>query len=75
MYIYENILYFHIYIYILFTVYLCIHTFFMGFPGGASGKEPAGHCRRCKRQGFNPWVGKIPWRTAGNPFQYSYLKT
>ena len=19
-------------------------------------------CRRCKRQGFNPWVGNIPWR-------------
>ena len=25
-------------------------------------KKPACHCRRCKRHGFNPWVGKIPWR-------------
>ena len=33
----------------------------MGFPGGASGKEPACQCRRCKRCGFYPWVGKIPW--------------
>ena len=34
----------------------------MGFPGGASGKEPACQCRRHKRRGFNPWVRKIPWR-------------
>ena len=31
-----------------------------GFPGSASGKEPAWQCRRCKRRGFDPWVGKIP---------------
>ena len=30
--------------------------------GGASGKEPACQCRRCKTCGFNPWLGKIPWR-------------
>ena len=35
---------------------------FKGFPGGASGKEPACQCRRCKGCGFDPWVGKIPWR-------------
>ena len=35
-----------------------------GFPGGASGKEPASQCRRHKKRGFNPWVGKIPWRRA-----------
>ena len=28
------------------------------FPGGASGKEPTGSCRKCKRFEFNPWVGK-----------------
>ena len=33
-------------------------------PGGASGKEPTCLCRRHKRHGFNPWVGKIPWRRA-----------
>ena len=33
-----------------------------GFPGGASGKEPTCQCKRQKRQGFDPWVGKIPWR-------------
>ena len=38
-----------------------------GFPGGASGKEPACQSRRCKRRGFHPWVGKIPWRRAWQP--------
>ena len=38
-----------------------------GFPGGASGEEPAGQGRRHKRRGFDPWVGKIPWRRAWQP--------
>ena len=38
-----------------------------GFPGGASGKEPACQCRRHRRCRFNPWVGKIPWRRAWQP--------
>ena len=33
-----------------------------GFPGGAGGEEPTGQCRRLKRHGFSPWVGKTPWR-------------
>ena len=37
------------------------------FPGGTNGKEPACQCRRCKRQGFNPWAGKILWRRAWQP--------
>ena len=36
----------------------------LGFPGGTSGKELSCQCRRHKRHGFNPWVGKIPWRRA-----------
>ena len=31
-------------------------------PGGSSSKEPACQCRRHKSRGFDPWVGKIPWR-------------
>ena len=30
----------------------------MGFPGGSAGKESAG---------FDPWVGKIPWRRESLP--------
>ena len=37
------------------------------FPGGTSGKEPACQCRRHKRCGFDPWVGKIPWRRTQQP--------
>ena len=36
----------------------------MGLLGGASGKEPTCQCRRGKRHGFSPWVGRIPWRRA-----------
>ena len=32
----------------------------IGFPGGTNGKEPACQCKRPKRYGFDPWVGKIP---------------
>ena len=39
----------------------------LGFSGGASGKEPTSQCRRHKRQGFDPWVGKIPWRRKWQP--------
>jgi len=38
-----------------------------GFPGNASGKEPACQCRRHKRCGFDPWVGKIPRRRECQP--------
>ena len=39
----------------------------LGFPGDASGKEPACQGRRCKRCGLGPWIGKIPWRRARQP--------
>ena len=32
------------------------------FPDGASGQEPTCQYRRGKRQGFDPWLRKIPWR-------------
>ena len=35
-----------------------------GFPGGASGKEPACQCRKCKGYRLDPWIQKIPWRRA-----------
>ena len=30
-------------------------------------KNPPAKCRRCKRCGFNPWVGKIPWSRKWQP--------
>ena len=44
-----------------------IPTVCKGFPGGASGKESACQCSRCKRCGFHLWVGKIPRRRAWQP--------
>ena len=38
-----------------------------GFPGSASGKDPACQCRGHKRWGFDPWLGKIPWRRSWQP--------
>ena len=39
----------------------------LGFPGGASGKEPTCQCRRQKRCEFDTWVGNIHWRRAWQP--------
>ena len=36
----------------------------MGFPGSTRDKEPARQYRRHKSRGFDPWVGKSPWRRA-----------
>ena len=36
----------------------------MGFPGGSDSKESAWQHRR---PGFDPWVGKIPWRRKEQP--------
>ena len=38
-----------------------------GLPRWLSGKESTCHCRRCKRHGFDPWIGKIPWRRKWQP--------
>ena len=35
-----------------------------GLPWWLSSKESACQCKRPKRGGFSPWVGKIPWRRA-----------
>ena len=46
----------------------------LGFPAGTSGKEPTCQCRRCRRLGFDLWVGKSPEEGNGNPLQYSCLE-
>ena len=39
----------------------------LGLPRWLSGEESACQCRRCRRRGFDPWVGKIPWRRKWQP--------
>ena len=37
--------------------------------------EPQGICLQCKRPGFYPWVGKVPWKRKWQPTPlYSYLE-
>ena len=59
-----------IYIHILYIIYYKI----WGFPGGAGGKESACQCRRCKRCGFSPWIGKVPYSRKGQPTSVFYLE-
>ena len=52
-----------------YPYYLCLKHFHhpqnkTGFQGAATCKESACQCRKHKRYGFDPWVGKIPWRRA-----------
>ena len=46
-------------------------SFLLGLLRWCSGKEST--CR-CRRHGFNPWVGKTPGEGNGNPLQYSCLR-
>ena len=41
---------------------LCQEEGILLLPNSSSGKESA-----YKRRGFDPWVGKIPWRRAWQP--------
>ena len=41
-----------------------ITTVSLGLPWWLRGKESVSQCRRC---GFDPWVGKIPWRRKWQP--------
>ena len=49
------------------SLYIDICNGCLGFSAGASGKVLACQCRRQKRCGFDPQVGKIPWRRAWQP--------
>ena len=37
-----------------------------GFPGGTVAGRSC-QCRSCKRNGFDPWIGKIPWSRKWQP--------
>ena len=44
-----------------------LHVFWMGLPRWLSGKEFTFQCRRGRKCGFDPWVGKITWRRQWQP--------
>ena len=56
----------HSYTYMYVCVCVCVCKTH-GFPGSANGTESACQYRRCKRCGFDPWVGKIPWSKKWQP--------
>ena len=45
----------------------CELMYSWGIPRWHSGRESTCQCRRCKRCGFDPWVGKISWKRAWQP--------
>ena len=45
----------------------CLFGEYMGFPCGASSKEPTYQFRRLRDEGSIPSVGKIPWRRKWHP--------
>ena len=44
-----------------------LYTVLRGLLRWLSSKEPALQCRRHRRHGFDPWIGKIPWRRKWQP--------
>ena len=46
---------------------LCNAPCLTGLPRWFNCKEYSRWCRRHRRHGFNPWVGKIPWRREWQP--------
>ena len=45
---------------------------FLGFPRYLRGKESVHRCRNCRKQGFDPWLGRSLRRGNCNPLQYSF---
>ena len=53
-----------IHTYITSMYYIQVNNMILGLPRGASSKELSCQYRRHKRCGFDPWLGKIPWKRA-----------
>ena len=50
--------------------HLGTNSLVFSFPGGTRDKEPICQCRRHKRHGFDPWLGRFPGGEHGNPHQF-----
>ena len=46
---------------------MLVIDYILQLPRWHNHKESACQCRRCKRHGFDPWVGKIPWSRKWQP--------
>ena len=56
------LIYSNVYLLIKLLIYPSLPSFLV-FPGGSDGTELAHNAN----SGFDPWVGKIPWRRAWQP--------
>ena len=52
---------------------LCYPALQTNFLPSESPGKPRCHCRRCKKHGFDSWVGKIPWSKKWQPTPISLL--
>ena len=57
------------------SMFMSEHESEMGFPGGATGKEPTCQCRRLSDGSSVPGLGRSPERGHGNALQYSCLES
>ena len=50
------------------SLFVILHYTYLS-PGGGfpSGSDVKRICVQCRRPGFDPWVGKIPWRREWQP--------
>ena len=62
------------YIYIYKHTHIYIYIYQLGFPVGASGKEPSAHAGDTRDVGLTPGSGRSPGGEHGNPLQYSCLE-
>ena len=52
----------------LLTLSFCLKlSSFTYLPWWLDGKKSTCQCRKCKKWGFDPWVGKMPWRRKWQP--------
>ena len=51
---------------LIYALYIGTPVLDAGFPGG-SVVENSPTMQEPQRCGFDPWVGKIPWKRAGKP--------
>jgi len=58
----DTIIYVLIYLQVECICRYYVSCVYRGIPAGASSIERSCQCKRHRRHGFSPWVGKIPWR-------------
>ena len=63
-----------VYMYMCVCVCVYVYVYFMGFPSGASGKEPDCQCRRRRNVILISVLGRSLGGEHGNPLQYPCLE-